>query len=225
MMSTTKAKLKPITDILLTLALLFLMTYELLGSMAHEVIGVIMFVLFIIHHILNINWAKSLFKGKQTLIRIFQNIIVFLVLISFIGSVVSGIIISRHLFVFLSFKHIALANRLHMLSAYWGFVFMSLHLGMHFNTISLMIKKKKDFSKRAKLVFKILCVLLFVYGVFAFFKRDLLGYLLLKNQFFFLDNNEFLPFYLFDYMAVMFSFGSIANFISLKIKKQTIKKA
>lgn len=90
MNSKTKLKLKPIIDILMTFALLLLMSYELLGSIAHEVVGVAMFVLFVIHHALNINWAKHLTKGRQTPIRIFQNILVLLVLISFVGSIVSG---------------------------------------------------------------------------------------------------------------------------------------
>ena len=58
----------------MTFALLLLMSYELLGSTAHEVVGVVMFVFFVIHHTLNINWAKHLAKGRQTPIRIFQNI-------------------------------------------------------------------------------------------------------------------------------------------------------
>ena len=98
MNSKIKLKLKPIIDILMTFALLLLMSYELLGSTAHEVVGVAMFVLFVVHHALNINWAKHLTKGRQTPIRIFQNILVLLVLISFVGSIVSGVIVSRHLF-------------------------------------------------------------------------------------------------------------------------------
>lgn len=83
MNSKTKLKLKPIIDILMTFALLLLMPNELLGSTAHEVVGVAMFVLFVVHHALNINLAKHLAKGRQTPIRIFQNILVLLVLVSF----------------------------------------------------------------------------------------------------------------------------------------------
>ena len=84
----------------MTFALLLLMSYELLGSTAHEAVGVTMFVLFVVHHTLNINWAKHLAKGRQTPIRIFQNILVLLVLISFLGSIVSGVIVSRHVYIF-----------------------------------------------------------------------------------------------------------------------------
>ena len=106
MNSKTKLKLKPIIDILMTFVLLLLMSYELLGSTAHEVVGVVMFVLFVIHHTLNINWAKHLAKGRQTPIRIFQNILVMLVLISFVGSIVSGVAVSRHLFAFLNINQL-----------------------------------------------------------------------------------------------------------------------
>ena len=49
-------KFKILIDILLTAALLLLMPYELVGEAAHEWIGVGMFVILIIHHILNRKW-------------------------------------------------------------------------------------------------------------------------------------------------------------------------
>ena len=212
MNSKTKLKLKPMVDILMTFALLLLMSYELLGSTAHEVVGVVMFVLFVVHHVLNINWAMHLAKGRQTPIRIFQNILVLLVLISFVGSIVSGVVVSRHLFTFLNIKSTYMANRIHMLSAYWGFVFMSLHLGLHFNMIYLMIKKKKQLSPKVKI---------FAYGIYAFFKRDIASYLFLKNQFFLLGDNEHLPLYLFDYMSIMFSFATLSHFFFSILKSNT----
>lgn len=220
MNSKIKLKLKPIIDILMTFALLLLMSYELLGSTAHEVVGVAMFVLFVVHHALNINWAKHLTKGRQTPIRIFQNILVLLVLISFVGSIVSGVIVSRQ-FVFLNIKSTYAANRIHMLSAYWGFIFIPLHLGLHFNMILLMIKKKKQLSPKVRTVFKIIFILIFAYGIYTFFKRDIASYLFLKNQFFLLGDNEHLLFYLFDYMSIMFSFATLSHFVFSILKSNT----
>ena len=48
----------------MTAALPILMCHSIVGETAHEVIGIAMFVLFILHHILNFGWIKSLFKGK-----------------------------------------------------------------------------------------------------------------------------------------------------------------
>jgi hypothetical protein len=221
MNSKIKLRLKPIIDILMTFALLFLMSYELLGSTAHEVVGVVIFLLFVIHHGLNLTWAKYLTKGRQSPIRIFQNILVLLVLISFVSSIVSGVVVSRHLFAFLNIKSTYAANRIHMLSAYWGFVFMSFHLGFHFNMILLMIKKKKQLSQKTETALKIILTLIFAYGIYAFFKRDIASYLFLKNQFFFLGDNENLLLYLFDYMSIMLSFATLSYFVSSRLKSNT----
>lgn len=218
MSSKTRLKLKLIIDVLMTFALLLLMAYELLGSTAHEVVGIVMFALFNIHHVLNINWTKHLTKGKQTPIRIFQDILVLLVFVSFVGSIISGIVVSKHLFNFLDIKSTYAAHITHMLSAYWGFVFMSLHIGLHFNTISLMIKKKIQPTFLMKAVFKIITVLIFAYGVYAFFNRDISGYLFLKNQFFIIGYNEHLLLYLFDYMSIMFSFALLSHFIFSRLR-------
>ena len=49
----TLAKVKIAVDVLMTLLLLFLMGYQFWGDTAHEWAGAIMFILFIVHHILN----------------------------------------------------------------------------------------------------------------------------------------------------------------------------
>ena len=69
-----KTILKIVVDIGMTVMLLFLMTYELIGAAAHEWLGIGMFVLFITHHILNRKWIRCVFKGKYTLFRIWQTI-------------------------------------------------------------------------------------------------------------------------------------------------------
>ena len=42
-----------ITDVCMTICLLLLMAYSFVGEVAHEIIGIAIFVLFILHHILN----------------------------------------------------------------------------------------------------------------------------------------------------------------------------
>lgn len=79
--------LKIVVDIGMTVMLLFLMTYELIGEAAHEWLGIGMFVLFIIHHILNRKWSRSVFKGKYTLFRIWQTVLVIGILFTMVGCV------------------------------------------------------------------------------------------------------------------------------------------
>lgn len=63
---------KILVDVLMTVGLLILMGYHFWGDTAHEWVGAGMFVLFILHHVLNWSWWKSLFKGRYTAPRVFQ---------------------------------------------------------------------------------------------------------------------------------------------------------
>lgn len=57
-----KPKFKIAADILMTLTLLLLMAYQIVGQELHEWFGSGMLVLFIIHNILNIKWYGALFN-------------------------------------------------------------------------------------------------------------------------------------------------------------------
>ena len=85
-------------DLAMTVILLLLMGYSRIGETAHEVLGVCMFTLFILHHILNRKWIAGIFKGKYSAYRIFQTVLVALLFVTMTGSAVSGIILSKHLF-------------------------------------------------------------------------------------------------------------------------------
>lgn len=215
-----KMMAKICVDIGMTIALLLLMPYELVGQEAHEWLGIGMFILFIAHHILNGKWSRNLLNGKYTPLRIWQTILVILVLAAMIGSMVSGIILSRHVLSFLPISGgRAFARRLHMLAAYWGFVLMSLHLGFHWSMIMGMAKKlvKTDSFVRTW-VLRILALAIAGYGVFAFVKREIGNYMLLRNQFVFFDFDEPLLFFYLDYIAIMGLFIFIGNYVCLWLK-------
>ena len=67
---------KRAVDLLMTAALLLLMSYSLIGEAAHEWIGMGMFLLFIAHLILNRKWVGSLRRGRWSAYRIVQTILV-----------------------------------------------------------------------------------------------------------------------------------------------------
>lgn len=133
---------KIITDIVMTVLLLLLMAYELIGSRAHEWFGTGMLVMFILHHILNRKWTVSMHKGRYTPFRVLQTVLVLVILASILCSIVTGIMMSRYVFDFLpGAGGMGRARILHMLSAYWGFIWMSLHLGLHWNRMLGMAQK------------------------------------------------------------------------------------
>ena len=90
--------------VLMAALLILLMACTLVGEKVHEWMGIGMFILFILHHILNIQRCHNLFKGKYTPFRIMQTVLVVLALVSMCGSMVSGIILSRHALSFLPIR-------------------------------------------------------------------------------------------------------------------------
>lgn len=223
-----KEIIKLAVDILMTLALLFLMGYHLWGEAPHEWVGTGMLVLFIAHHILNGNWHKTLFKGKYNAMRIVTLVINVLVLVSMMAQLYSGIVMSGHVFAFLPIDGgMALARRLHILGAYWGFIFMSLHLGLHWNLILGMFQrtiKIKDKSKARSIVLFLAGLGIAGYGVWVLISRDLPTYLLLKTEFVFLDYGESKLLFYIDYLALMGLCIFIAHYIAKLCRRQKSRK-
>lgn len=197
-------KVKISIDAAMTLALLLLMAYGLVGEAAHEWIGMGMFALFLLHHLLNQRWIRAVPRGRYAPPRIVQTALAGLIFLCMVGSMVSGIVLSRHVFAFLP-KHggYELARKLHMLCAYWGFVLMSLHLGMHWNMVLTMMRKHLTPFKPRTWCLRLLAYLWAAYGAVAFVRRDVWRYLLLKSHFVFFDYTEPLVRFLLDYLAVM----------------------
>lgn len=226
----SKAIIKLAVDVFMTLALLFLMGYQFWGEAPHEWVGVGIFLLFIVHHILNGHWHKTLFKGKYNALRILTLCIDFLVLVSMLAQMYSGIVMSRYVFNFLPFSGgMSLARRLHILGAYWGFLLMSLHLGLHWNMILGMSRKEAGIKSKAKsrsIIAFIIGLVIAAYGVWAFISRDFPTYLFLKSEFVFLDYSEPKILFYIDYLALMGLCIFIAHYstkIIRKFKKKTEK--
>ena len=213
---------KIVTDILMTVILLLIMARSMVGEAAHEWLGIGMFTLFILHHVLNNAWCRNLRRGKYTPFRIMQTTLVMLALLSMLGSMVSGIILSRYALAFLPITGgQSWARIVHMLCAYWGFVILSLHLGLHWSTMMGMAKRlfARPFAVR-KWAVRILGFLIAFYGLYAFFKREIGSYMLLRSQFVFFDFREPLVWFLLDYLAAMGLFVLIGHYLAETAKKR-----
>lgn len=191
-------------DIGMTVLLLSLMAYELIGSSLHEWIGLAMFVLFVCHHLLNRGWYKNLFRGSYTPMRLLQTILAGLVLLTMLGSMISSVLISREVFAFLPISGgRSLGRTLHLLCAYWGFVLLSLHLGIHWRSMMAMAGRLCKPSPTRRRVLQVAGALAALYGLYAFFHRSIPTYLFLQSQFVFFDFEEPLIFFFLDYLAAM----------------------
>ncbi len=216
-------------DIVMTALLLCQMAYMLVGEAAHEWIGVAMFVLFILHHILNWQWYKSLARGKYGALRILQTAVDFLALLCMAGLMVSGIIMSREVFAFLPIEGgMGFARILHMLSAYWGFILISIHIGLHCGAVMGMLRKICGSEKPSHIrtwVLRVLALAVCGFGIYAFFKHSIADYLFLRSQFVFFDMEQPLILFFAEYISMMALWAVAAYYAARALRHRSSKKA
>lgn len=212
-----KSKIKWLTDLLMTTLLVCLMAYQVTGDMLHEWIGVTTLIVFILHNVLNIKWYAALFKGKYTALRIYRTIVNLGVLASILCLGFSGVVMSRHVFAALPINGpMVTARTMHLAASYWGFILISVHLGLHWSMVIGAIKstmKRKKFPSFVRWCSRLLGLLIAGYGLYCFHKANILSYMFLKNQFVFFDFEQ--PAYLVftEYVAMMGFFVFAAYYV------------
>lgn len=212
-----KAKIKMSIDFLMTVFLLMLMAYQITGEKLHEWLGVVMVVLFLVHNFLNIRWYGHLLKGKYTVLRILWTIVNVSVLAAMLVLAYSGIVMSRYVFSALPFNGgMATARVMHLAGSYWGFVLMSIHLGLHWGMVISMFHKFSGGKKYvvSLWIFRLIAVLIAGYGAVCFYKADILSYMFLKVEFAFLDYEKSAALIFTEYMAMMGFWVFIVYYVS-----------
>ncbi len=213
-------------DFIMTILLLLLMAKQLTGDSAHEWLGAGMFILWIVHHLLNFKWHGHLFKGKYTPPRAVQLAVNLLLFVSMIETMISAIMLSREVFAFLPISGgIALARSIHILCTFWGFVLMALHLGLHWNMILNLIHRtvKPPASKPLQIILRAAGTAVAVYGLYAFIKNRFLSYMFLTSSFVFFDFERPLPLFFTEYIAIMGLFIFLAHFAAKGLQKRFSK--
>ena len=184
-------------DIIMSLLLILQMLYLLVGEAYHEWAGLALTALFIVHNVLNRRWYSVLFEDRYTKRRILSLVINSLCVLSIITLAVSGISMARHS-VTAPLLPMGVARILHMAAAYWGFVFISLHAGLH-----MAATLRKVVGKRYG---KIAIVIISISGIWAFLKERFLYYMFLIEEFVFFDFSTPLPLLVVEYFLIMFFF-------------------
>ena len=221
-------KFKISVDILMTAALYACMAYMLVGEEAHEWIGSGLALLFVLHNALNRKWYAALLTGRYTPLRAFQTAVNLLCLVLMAAAAVSGAAMSRYLYdiPFLS-GGASLARTVHMLAAYWGYCFISLHLGLHWSMMLGMMKNAAAPQRAPRWITPLLrtagaaAALL---GAHALMRHNLLDYMFLRNQFVFFDTERPLCLFFLDYAAIMALWAWLAHYARLALIKVSARK-
>ena len=232
---TKPQRLRMSIDITMTILSIILMGGNFLfpAEIVHEILGVGLFVLWGVHIALNRRWYASLaqasksitstnandrraysaiFRGKYNPYRVMQTVINCCILICTIFLMISGIILSNHLFTFLNIQGgLGFARIAHLLSSHWYYLFMSLHIGLHMGRLFQNVA--------AKILPRIFIALTCLYGLYAFIVRGVWKYLILKQQFFFFDLERGYVLFALDYISIIILFATISHLLATRLKK------
>ncbi len=200
-----------------------LMAEILTGQEIHEWLGTFMLVLFAAHHILNADWWKNFYKGNYTPSRAFGVTLDLLLLSDMAALCVSGIMMSGFVFDFLPIHGgMTVARQLHLLASYWGLILMSAHLGMHANMLMAVGRKLfRIFGKNAARtwILRAATAAVSLYGVYAFFSRNIPDYLFLKTHFVRFDESKAAAVYFAETIAMIVLFAAAAHCINQLLRR------
>ena len=157
---------KIILDIIMFIIMFLLMKLLFTGIVLHEILGLVIFGLFIIHKLMNFTWIKNITKGLFNRNKIngkikFRYYIDWLLFIDVLIIIITGIIISQVLFLNW-FVYNAIWSDIHHLAAAIGFILIVLHTLLHYVEIKAAFKKKINESKENK--FKVMYYYIILIG-------------------------------------------------------------
>lgn len=211
---TKPQRLRMTIDITMTILSIILMggNYLFPADIVHEILGVALFVLWAVHIALNRRWYGAIFRGKYNPYRVMQTIINCCILICTIFLMISGIILSNHIFTFLNIQGgLGFARIAHLLASHWYYLFMSLHIGLHVGRLF------QDIT--AKIIPRIILALICAYGIYAFIARGVWKYLILRQQFFFFDLERGYILFAIDYISIIILFATLSHLLAKSLKK------
>ena len=165
-----KRRIKIIVDIIMFLLFLYLLSYRPgMGLMYHAVIGIAQLSLFILHHLLNLDWFKTLFKGRYNFRRILLTASDFLLLVAMGFMIASSVMISGMVFD----SGILMTGwwrRIHVASSGWCFLLTGFHVGMHVQGMFGKLEKK---MRKVSWLYRLIQAILAAAGIYCFLQSDL----------------------------------------------------
>lgn len=158
-------KIKIVLDIIMFISMILLMKTNITGLQLHEILGICLFIIFIIHKIINFKWVKSVGKNifnknmkSKSKIMFFLDLILFLFITL---NVTTGILVSKFILVSLTVNHIEIVTILHKFFAWWSLILISIHIGLHWENVVNYFERKFKNLKENKL-FQIFFILLYI---------------------------------------------------------------
>lgn len=182
---------KYILDTVMTLILVLLMKITFVGLLWHEILGLGIFLLFVIHNLLNIKYfscvLKKFFSDCVKFKVKFGIVLDLLLSLVITGIVATGIMISKEIF---PFGYVGFVSSLHHSLSYLSLILISVHVGLHWSDILGAFRKVfrlERFNKARTYGLRLVTILIVLLGIKGSFNQNFSDKLLnFKN----LDESE-----------------------------------
>ena len=173
-------KRKYILDAILSVMLIVCMGYQVTGNLFHEIAGIFLFALFILHCILNRYWFinfRKIPKGiKGNLVASISyatNIILIADMVVMAGT---SVLISHNVFSFTGLQTGNFVKWLHVAGAYAGLILVSIHIGCHWKSLLMQMYHIYGISpdnKPAKITGRIAAFVIAISGIYSSFEQGI----------------------------------------------------
>ena len=190
---------KIIVDILLFILIVVQFSRLYLPPEIHEIIGIVLIALVIIHLILKIP------RGRYNLKRSSMLIINVAFMVAFALTSVLGLLSSQYTLTFMNIGNLSTIY-LHKIFAYLCLILLGLHLGINLNALFNRLGEKK--------ISYALYVIIIICGIYSFFKVDFLNHLLGNSGFGLATGNLFTN--SLEYLSIVLMITILANLILKK---------
>ena len=202
-------KIRMPLDILMTLLSVILMGGTMLfpDDRVHQICGISLIVIWGVHVILNRHWYGALFKGQYKPYRIMQLIVNCGVLICALLLLISGLLMAWFIPSDWVGGALGFARITHLFASHWYYVFIAFHIGLHASMIANQLKIHG-------IIPHIICIIISLYGIYAFIIRGVWKYMFGLQQFFFFDFGRGYVFFVLDYISIIVLFGTVSYYLS-----------
>jgi hypothetical protein len=210
-------------NIAMTVFLLVLMDYRFTGNVPHEIGGIILALLFILHNVLNWGWYEVFFKGRQSFRRVLMTFVNLLLVLTMIMVFVTGALISETVFAPLGLRISGLLTHdLHQGSAYASFILTAIHLGLHWEALMAKLRNWLHIDVSGLdwgLLSRSVSIVVIAYGVYTSFTNHIGANLLMQHIFSGWGVEPSLWVFLLDYLAIMGCYVGVTYYLLVLLRR------
>ena len=189
---------KIVVDILMFILMLLEYSRVYLPSEIHEIIGICLIILVLMHLILNRKYFKAIPKGKYSFKRSFMLIVNVLFIITFSATCITGLLSSQDILTVMNIGNLTTIY-LHKIFAYASTIVLGMHLGVNLT---------KLFNKFEN---KLIYITIIILGAYSFIAVDFWNHLTGNYGFSLVTGNIIIN--TMEYLLIILMFSTITHLI------------